>query len=58
MRLVGESIGPDEVNCIIDVVKDFYPPAIASVIDSLDPTEHSIWEGIDVEEYVARFPGS
>jgi hypothetical protein len=58
VRLVGESIGPDEVNCIIDVVKDFYPPAISAIIENLDPTEHSIWEAIDVEEYVTRFPGS
>ncbi len=58
MRLVGEPIGLDEVNCIVDVIKDFYPPAISAPIENLDPGEHSIWEAIDVEEYVTRFPGS
>ncbi|KAF8622432.1 hypothetical protein AX15_007016 [Amanita polypyramis BW_CC] len=58
VRLVEEPIGCDEVNCIIDVVKDFCPPALSAVVAHLDPTEHTIWEAIDVEEYLMNFPGS
>jgi nucleolar pre-ribosomal-associated protein 1 len=56
--LVGEPIGLDEVYCIVDVIKDLCPPAISAVIENLDPAEHSIWEAIDVEEYMSQFPGS
>ena len=58
VRLVGEPIGLDEVNCIVDVIKDFYPHAISAAIENLDPAEHSVWEAIDVEEYMTQFPGS
>ncbi|KIL65208.1 hypothetical protein M378DRAFT_162474 [Amanita muscaria Koide BX008] len=57
LRLIDESIGPEEVNCVIDVVKDFYPEAISNVVDHLDVCTHSVWDVIDVEEYSTKFPG-
>ncbi|KAK2459367.1 hypothetical protein APHAL10511_008611 [Amanita phalloides] len=58
LRLVEDPIGLDEVNCVVDVVKDFYPPALSVVVDNLDPVEHSIWEAIDVEQYLVEFSAS
>ena len=57
LRLVGEPIGPEGVNCVIQFIKKCYPPAISAVAEYLDPIGQSIWSVIDIEHYTTSSIG-
>jgi len=41
----------------VQIIEGFYPPAISTIAEYLDPADNSLWNVTDIEEYMTTSSG-